>query len=155
VRRMLMTFGMFAVAAALVAGCAGDDTGGSASGGEPATTTTAAPATTEDAGTGGGGGRGGDYGGGGGGGSGGQAGSGAVRIADFAFAPDSSDVKVGDSLKWTNQDGTTHTVTADDGAFDSGNLAGGKSFSFTFDQAGTFAYHCKIHQSMTGTVVVA
>jgi plastocyanin len=155
VRRMLMTFGMFAVAAALVAGCAGDDTGGSASGGEPATTTTAATATTEDAGTGGGGGRGGDYGGGGGGGSGGQAGSGAVRIADFAFAPDSSDVKVGDSLKWTNRDGTTHTVTADDGAFDSGNLAGGKSFSFTFDQAGTFAYHCKIHQSMTGTVVVA
>jgi plastocyanin len=154
VRRMLMTFGTFAVAAALVAGCAGDETGGAASGGAPATTTTAAPATTQDAGTGGGG-RGGDYGGGGGGESGGQAGSGAVRIADFAFAPDSSDVKVGDSVKWTNGDGTTHTVTADDGAFDSGNLAGGKSFSFTFDQAGTFAYHCKIHQSMTGTVVVA
>jgi plastocyanin len=154
VRRMLMTFGTFAVAAALVAGCAGDDTGGAASGGAPATTTTAAPATTQDAGTGGGG-RGGDYGGGGGGESVGQAGSGAVRIADFAFAPDSSDVKVGDSVKWTNGDGTTHTVTADDGAFDSGNLAGGKSFSFTFDQAGTFAYHCKIHQSMTGTVVVA
>jgi plastocyanin len=154
VRRMLMTFGTFAVAAALAAGCAGDDTGGAASGGAPATTTTAAPATTQDAGTGGGG-RGGDYGGGGGGESGGQAGSGAVRIADFAFAPDSSDVKVGDSVKWTNGDGTTHTVTADDGAFDSGNLAGGKSFSFTFDQAGTFAYHCKIHQSMTGTVVVA
>jgi plastocyanin len=149
---MLTTFGMFAVAAALVAGCAGDDGGGAASGGEPATTT-AAPATTQD--DGGGGGRGGDYGGGGGGGSGGQAGAGAVEIADFAFAPDSSDVKVGDSVKWTNQDGATHTVTADDGAFDSGNLAGGKSFSFTFDEAGTFAYHCNIHQSMTGTVVVS
>jgi plastocyanin len=155
VRRMLTTFGMLAVTAALVAGCAGDDTTGAASGGAPATTTTAAPATTQDAGTGGGGGRGGDYGGGGGGGSGGQAGSGAVRIADFAFAPDERDVKVGDSVKWTNSDGATHTVTADDGAFDSGNLAGGKSFSFTFDQAGTFAYHCNIHQSMTGTVVVA
>jgi plastocyanin len=153
VRRMLMTFGTFAVAAALAAGCAGDDTGGAASGGAPATTTTAAPATTQDAGTGGGG-RGGDYGGGGGGESGGQAGSGAVRIADFAFAPDSSDVKVGDSVKWTNSDGATHTVTADDGAFDSGNLAAGKAFSFTFDKAGTFAYHCNIHQSMTGTVVV-
>lgn len=151
-RRMLTTFGMFAVAAALVAGCAGDDGGGAASGGEPATTT-AAPATTQD--DGGGGGRGGDYGGGGGGGSGGQAGAGAVEIADFAFAPDSSDVKVGDSVKWTNQDGATHTVTADDGAFDSGNLAGRKSFSFTFDEAGTFAYHCDIHQSMTGTVVVS
>jgi plastocyanin len=153
VRRMLTTFGMFAVAAALVAGCAGDDSGGAASGGEPAATTTAPPTTQDDGGTGGGGGRGGDYGGGGGGG-GGQAGAGAVEIADFAFAPDSSDVKVGDSVKWTNSDGATHTVTADDGAFDSGNLAGGKSFSFTFDEAGTFAYHCNIHQSMTGTVVV-
>jgi plastocyanin len=151
VRRMLTTFAMFAVAAALVAGCGGDDSGGAASGGEPAATT-AAPATTQDAG-GGGGGRGGDYGGGGGGG--GQAGAGAVEIAGFAFAPDASDVKVGDSVKWTNQDGATHTVTADDGAFDSGNLAGGKSFSFTFEEAGTFAYHCNIHQSMTGTVVVA
>ena len=150
-RRMLTTFGMFAVAAALVAGCAGDDTGGSASGGEPATTTTVAPATTQDGGTGGGRG---DYGGGGGGGSGRQAGSGAVRIADFAFAPDSSSVKVGDSVKWTNQGGATHTVTADDGAFDSGNLAGGKAFSFTFEEAGTYAYHCNIHQSMTGTVTV-
>lgn len=150
-RRMLTTFGMLAVAAALVAGCAGDDTGGAASGGEPATTTTVAPATTQDGGTGGGRG---DYGGGGGGGSGGQAGSGAVRIADFAFAPDSSSVKVGDSVKWTNQGSATHTVTADDGAFDSGNLAGGKAFSFTFDEAGTYAYHCNIHQSMTGTVTV-
>jgi plastocyanin len=149
VRRMLTTFAMFAVAAALVAGCGGDDSGGAASGGEPAATT-AAPATTQD---GGGGGRGGDYGGGGGGG-GGQAGAGAVEIADFAFAPEASDVKVGDSVKWTNKDGAAHTVTADDGAFDSGNLAGGKSFSFTFEEAGTFAYHCNIHQSMTGTVVV-
>jgi plastocyanin len=155
VRRMLTTFGTIAVAAALVAGCAGDDTTGAASGGEAATTTAAAPATTQDGG-GGGGGRGGDYGYGdeGGGGSGGQAGAGAVEIADFAFAPGSRSVKVGDSVKWTNQDGATHTVTADDGAFDSGNLANGKSFSFTFDQAGTFAYHCNIHQRMTGKVTV-
>jgi plastocyanin len=146
VRRMLTTFGTIAVAAALVAGCAGDDTTGAASGGEPA--------TTQDGG--GGGGRGGDYGYGdeGGGGSGGQAGAGAVEIAGFAFAPGSRSVKVGDSVKWTNQDGATHTVTADDGAFDSGNLAKGKSFTFTFDQAGTFAYHCNIHQSMTGKVTV-
>jgi plastocyanin len=156
VRRMLTTFGTIAVAAALVAGCGGDDTTGAASGGEAATTTAAAPATTQDGGGGGGGGRGGDYGygDGGGGGSGGQAGAGAVEIANFAFAPGSRSVKVGDSVKWTNQDGATHTVTADDGAFDSGNLANGKSFSFTFDQAGTFAYHCNIHQSMTGKVTV-
>jgi plastocyanin len=150
VRRMLTTFTLFLVAATLVAGCAGDDTGGAASGGEPATTTTAAPATTQGGDTGGGRG---DY--GGGGGSGGQAAKGAVRIADFAFTPDSRSAKVGDSVKWTNEDGATHTVTADDGAFDSGNLAAGKAFSFTFDKAGTFAYHCNIHQSMTGTVTVS
>jgi plastocyanin len=150
VRRMLTTFTLFLVAATLIAGCAGDDTGGAASGGEPATTTTAAPATTQGGDTGGGRG---DY--GGGGGSGGQAAKGAVRIADFAFTPDSRSAKVGDSVKWTNEDGATHTVTADDGAFDSGNLAAGKAFSFTFDKAGTFAYHCNIHQSMTGTVTVS
>jgi plastocyanin len=150
VRRMLTSFTLFLVAATLVAGCAGDDTGGAASGGEPATTTTAAPATTQGGDTGGGRG---DY--GGGGGSGGQAAKGAVRIADFAFTPDSRSAKVGDSVKWTNEDGATHRVTADDGAFDSGNLAAGKAFSFTFDKAGTFAYHCNIHQRMTGTVTVS
>jgi plastocyanin len=150
VRRMLTTFTLFLVAATLIAGCAGDDTGGAASGGEPATTTTAAPATTQGGDTGGGRG---DY--GGGGGSGGQAAKGAVRIADFAFTPDSRSAKVGDSVKWTNEDGATHTVTADDGAFDSGNLAAGKAFSFTFDKAGTFAYHCNVHQSMKGTVTVS
>jgi plastocyanin len=150
VRRMLTTFTLFLVAATLVAGCAGGDTGGAASGGEPATTTTAAPATTQGGDTGGGRG---DY--GGGGGSGGQAAKGAVRIADFAFTPDSRSAKVGDSVKWTNEDGATHRVTADDGAFDSGNLAAGKAFSFTFDKAGTFAYHCNIHQRMTGTVTVS
>jgi plastocyanin len=147
---MLTSFTLFLVAATLVAGCAGDDTGGAASGGEPATTTTAAPATTQGGDTGGGRG---DY--GGGGGSGGQAAKGAVRIADFAFTPDSRSAKVGDSVKWTNEDGATHRVTADDGAFDSGNLAAGKAFSFTFDKAGTFAYHCNIHQRMTGTVTVS
>jgi plastocyanin len=150
VRRMLTTFTLFLVAATLIAGCAGDDTGGAASGGEPATTTTAAPATTQGGDTGGGRG---DY--GGGGGSGGQAAKGAVRIADFAFTPDSRSAKVGDSVKWTNEDGATHRVTADDGAFDSGNLAAGKAFSFTFDKAGTFAYHCNVHQSMKGTVTVS
>jgi plastocyanin len=148
VRRMLTIVSLFAVAAMLAAGCAGDDTGGAASGGDPATTATTAPATTQDGGTGGGRG---DY----GGGSGGQAAKGAVRIADFAFTPDSRSAKVGDSVKWTNEDGATHRVTADDGAFDSGNLAAGKAFSFTFDKAGTFAYHCNVHQSMKGTVTVS
>jgi plastocyanin len=46
-------------------------------------------------------------------------------------------------------------VTADDGSFDSGSLATDATFSQTFDAAGTFAYHCTIHPSMTGTITVA
>jgi plastocyanin len=46
-------------------------------------------------------------------------------------------------------------VTADGGSFNSGTLAGGGSFSHRFTTAGTFAYHCAIHASMTGTVVVS
>lgn len=147
-RRMLTSLTLLAVAASLAAGCAGDDTGGAASSGGSATTATT-PATTQGGGTGGGRG---DY--GGGGGSAGQAATGAVKIAGFAFAPDSRSAKVGESVTWTNGDSATHTVTADDGAFDSGNLSGGKRFSFTFDTAGTFPYHCNIHRSMKGTVTV-
>lgn len=58
------------------------------------------------------------------------------------------------TVKWGNGDGITHTVTADGGAFDSGNLASGNSFSHTFAAPGTFGYHCTIHPTMVGTVVV-
>ena len=78
----------------------------------------------------------------------------AVTIDNFAFSPQSLQVKVGTTVTWTNNQGATHTVTSDTGAWDSGNLSQGKSFSFTFTTAGTFAYHCAIHSSMTGTVEV-
>jgi plastocyanin len=78
----------------------------------------------------------------------------AVSIAGFAFSPASSTIKVGDKITWTNKDSTTHTVTADDGSFNSGDLATGATFSFTFTKAGSHAYHCSIHPSMKATVVV-
>lgn len=77
-----------------------------------------------------------------------------VSIANFAFSPDTLTVKVGTTVKWTNNDSTAHTVTADDKSFDSGNLDPGKSFSFTFKQAGTFSYHCAIHPNMKAKIVV-
>jgi plastocyanin len=77
-----------------------------------------------------------------------------VTIAGFAFSPETVTVSVGDTVTWTNNDGATHTATADDGEFDTDNIAGGGSESVTFDTAGTFAYHCEIHNSMTGAVVV-
>jgi hypothetical protein len=78
-----------------------------------------------------------------------------VSIVDFAFQPNSLEVTTGSTVTWTNTGAATHTVTADDGSFDSGNLAPGATFSQTFDTAGTFAYHCNIHPNMTGTIVVS
>jgi predicted lipoprotein with Yx(FWY)xxD motif/plastocyanin len=77
----------------------------------------------------------------------------SVQIANFAFAPATLTVKVGTTVTWTNTDGATHTVTADNGSF-GGKLASGSTFKETFAKAGTFAYHCAIHSSMTGTVTV-
>ncbi len=77
-----------------------------------------------------------------------------AKIANFAFAPATLTVKVGASVTWTNADGAAHTVTADDGSFNSSDIAPGTTFKQTFAKAGTFTYHCAIHKSMTGTVTV-
>jgi plastocyanin len=78
----------------------------------------------------------------------------AVSIAGFAFDSPSLEVPAGTTVTWTNNDGASHTVTADDGSFDSGSIAGGGTYSFTFDTPGTYAYHCDFHQNMTATVIV-
>jgi plastocyanin len=78
----------------------------------------------------------------------------AVTIDNFAFGPSSLTVAVGTKVTWTNKDSDAHTVTADDGSFDSGALGEGATFSQTFSKAGTYAYHCKIHSFMTATIVV-
>jgi amicyanin len=78
-----------------------------------------------------------------------------LEIKDFAFSPSSLTIKVGDKVTWTNQDSAPHTVTADSrGEFDSGRLSQGDTFSYTFDTAGTFDYHCSIHPFMQATVIV-
>ena len=79
---------------------------------------------------------------------------GRVAIADFAFAPEVTEVEAGTEVTWTNDDPAEHTVTATDEDFESNNLAEGESFSFTFDQPGTFAYRCVIHPEMEGAVNV-
>lgn len=79
----------------------------------------------------------------------------SVVIKNFAFSPSSLNVKVGTSVMWTNDDAVTHTITSDSGSLlNSGMLSPGQSFSFTFDRAGSFGYHCNIHPAMKGTVVV-
>ncbi len=60
-------------------------------------------------------------------------------------------------VKWTNKDPGPHTVTSDPAApvsFGSGNLDSGGTYSFTFTQGGTYAYHCDYHATMHGTVIV-
>lgn len=59
-----------------------------------------------------------------------------------------------DEVLWINQDAVPHTVTASDGAFDSGTLDEGGPFAQTFDEAGTFDYVCAIHPTMSGVVTV-
>jgi plastocyanin len=85
----------------------------------------------------------------------GSAGGGAeVVMKNLAFDPASVTIKVGETVKWTNQDSATHTVVADNGEFQSDNLAQGGTYTFTFSKAGTYPFHCSIHPSMKGTVIV-
>ena len=79
----------------------------------------------------------------------------AVTIANFAFQPASLQIAAGSSVTWTNADSTAHTVTSDAGAFDSGQLAPGASFTQMFMTPGTYTYHCQIHPFMTATIVVS
>ena len=99
---------------------------GSGYGGNPSTTTSSPPATSGN----------------------------AVTISNFAFSPGSLAVAKGTTVTWTNKDATTHTVASDNGVFNSGDLAPNGTFSYTFNNTGTFAYHCAIHTYMKGTIIV-
>jgi plastocyanin len=77
-----------------------------------------------------------------------------VTIVNFAFDPASITIKVGTTVRWINQDSAGHSVTSDTGIWDSGNVAQGATYSRVFDTVGTFAYHCGIHPSMKGTIIV-
>jgi plastocyanin len=78
-----------------------------------------------------------------------------VSITDgMAFSPENLTINVGDTVVWTNNDDSPHTVTADDDQFNSGNMGEGATWSYTFTVAGTYDYYCSYHSSMTGTVTV-
>jgi len=167
VRRMLVAVSLLSLTGVLATGCAsksgsGSSASGSGSGGlygnsYNATTTTAAAsgsgASTTTSGSSG------RYGYGSGSGTSGSVSASAsgtkVTINNFAFGPLTLKVKVGQKVTWTDaQMGIKHTVTADSGAFNH-LLTPGTSYSFTFMKAGTYAYHCNIHPTMHGTVVVS
>jgi plastocyanin len=77
-----------------------------------------------------------------------------VTISNMSFASSSISVAKGTTVTWTNNDAMQHTVTADDNSFTSAKLNYGDTYSHMFSDAGTIAYHCTVHPSMTGTVEV-
>jgi len=80
----------------------------------------------------------------------------SVQMANFAFAPASITVKVGDTITWTNQDSAPHTVTTTSGprSLNSPYLPKGQSWSYTFTVPGTYQYYCTVHPDMRARVIV-
>jgi len=83
-------------------------------------------------------------------------GSGANASLPQTYSPDPVTVVIGvnNTVMWVNNDTAPHTVTANDGSFDSGNMAPTGTFTFTFTTPGTYHYHCIYHPWMVATVIV-
>ena len=81
-----------------------------------------------------------------------------IDIRSFAFDPKTIAITKGDTVVWTNMDAAPHTVTSDVGSakneLDSPTLGKGDTYSHTFNEIGTYAYHCSIHTSMKGKIIV-
>ncbi len=75
-----------------------------------------------------------------------------VKIENFTFNPESVTISTNDTVRWTNLDPITHTVTGPD--FTSGALRDGDSFELSFTKKGVYRYYCSIHPSMEGVVTV-
>jgi plastocyanin len=78
-----------------------------------------------------------------------------ITMKNSVFSNTNVQVNAGTNVIWSNDDTTVHTVTANDSSFDSGNIQPGGSFSHQFNNTGTFMYHDKYHNMMTGVVMVA
>jgi len=77
-----------------------------------------------------------------------------VHMSGLGFVPAALTVHPGDRVTWLNDDLIVHTVTAAGRRFDSGDLHGGKSWTYIARRKGTFRYSCRYHPNMTGTLVV-
>jgi len=77
-----------------------------------------------------------------------------VSMKSVSYAPASISASVGDTIVWTNEDILTHTVTADTAKWDSGDLPARKQYRLVVKAKGTISYHCELHPTMKGSVVV-
>ena len=78
----------------------------------------------------------------------------SVAIADHYFDVADIAIEPGTTVLWVNEGKVPHTVTADDGSFDSGELYPGDSYIVTFLGSGRLSYHCQLHSQMVGSVTV-
>jgi plastocyanin len=78
----------------------------------------------------------------------------AVEMKGVKFLPSRIEIAAGTTVTWTNNDPLAHTVTADDGTWDSGTIEPGKTFSRTFTQPGEYTVHCTPHPFMKAVIVV-
>jgi len=77
-----------------------------------------------------------------------------VLVDNFAFSPGVVSVQQGSTVVWINKETAKHTVTADNELFNSETLSVGESYSFTFNETGTFAYYCKFHGDAGGVGMI-
>jgi len=77
-----------------------------------------------------------------------------AEMKTMVFGPNRIEIPVGGSITWTNNDPLVHTITADDGSWDSGPIEPGKTWTHTFTQAGEYAFHCTPHPFMKAVIVV-
>ena len=77
------------------------------------------------------------------------------NIEPSGYLPQHMQVAPGTTVEWFNDDASPHTVTADDGSFDSGELKKNQSYSVRFDVEGKWHYHSTLDPDMIGTVTVA
>jgi plastocyanin len=76
------------------------------------------------------------------------------RMRQFTFSPGRMTITAGTTITWTNTDPVPHTITADDGSWNSGVIEPGKTWRRRFDRPGTFSFHCTPHPFMKGVIVV-
>src|ERR1051326_610970 len=86
----------------------------------------------------------------------------AAVLEDKAYQPNPIEINVGETIIWTNNDLTIHTVTEGNpstnvptNGFDSGLLSPDETFKHVFDKAGTIQYHCILHPTMIGSVIIS
>jgi plastocyanin len=78
-----------------------------------------------------------------------------IDMKDFQFEPKNATVKVGQTVRWVNQDSAPHDATDEEGGqFESDQFGKGETFEFTPEKAGSIPYVCTLHPGMEGTLTV-